>query len=364
MRKAPVFCAVMAFLLAIAIGGALLPDRDKSELENRVLCSFPAFSWAGFQDGRWTDDLETYAADQLPLRDAFVSLHMASQALLGRQTMEGVILGGDGRLFDRTDGWKERNVLQNAGALHELADKTGLPVYLVAVPSAAAVYPEALPARAPVTDEEALLKAAGEKTPVIPLLAELTAAKESTSDPLFYRTDHHWTAAGARVGYLAVCEALGLEPQEEEAYQDYPGFFGSYYARFPLPWMRGDVFHSPLEDGLRLTVAGEEKDGILDEEAAKGRDKYAALLYGNHPVMELINADAPDQTLFVIKDSYANALLPALSRHYRRIVAVDARYFTQDIVETAKKSEGDAILCVYGLNGLSTGRAIALLEGL
>ncbi len=364
MRKAPVFCAVMALLLAIAIGGALLPDRDKSELENRVLSSFPAFSWAGFQDGRWTDDLETYAADQLPLRDAFVSVYMASQAVLGKRTTEGVILGKDGRLFDRTDGWQERNVERNAGTLKELAEKTGLPVYLLAVPSAAAVYPEALPAWVPVADEEALLAAAGEKTAVIPLLSALTAAKESASEPLYYRTDHHWTAAGARVGYLAVCDALGLEPLKEEAYQDYPGFFGSYYARFPLPWLKGDVFRSPLEDGLKLAAAGEEKNGILDGEAVAGRDKYAALLYGNHPMMELYNEQAPDQTLFVIKDSYANALLPALSRHYRRIVAVDARYFTRDIVEAVKTSEGDAVLCVYGLNGLSTGRAIALLPGL
>lgn len=364
MRKAPVFRAAMALLLVIAIGGALLPDRDKSELENRVLSLFPDFSWAGFQDGRWTDSLETYAADQLPLRDAFVSVYMASQALLGRRTTEGVILGKDGRLFDRTDGWKERNLIRNAGALEELAKKTGLPVYLLAVPSAAAVYPEALPAWAPVADEEALLKTAEQKTTVIPLLPALTAAKESASDPLYYRTDHHWTAAGARLGYLAVCETLGLEPLEEETYQEYSGFFGSYYARFPLPWLRGDVFCSPLEDDLKLTVAGEEKDGILDRKVVAGRDKYAALLYGNHPIMELFNSHAPDQTLFVIKDSYANALLPALSRHYRKIVAVDARYFTRDIVETVKNSEGDAILCVYGLSGLSTGRTLSLLQGL
>ena len=364
MRKAPVFCAVMAVLLALALGGLLLPDRERSELENRVLSQAPAFSWAGMRDGRFTDALETYTADQLPLRDGFVSIYTASEALLGRRASEGVIRGGDGRLFDRTDGWKERNVAQNAQALNELSEKTGLPVYLLAVPSGAAVYPEALPAYAPMLDEEALLRAAGEKTALIPLLPRLLAEKEKSAAPLYYRTDHHWTAAGAYIGYLAACEALGLEALPEEGYRDYPGFFGSYYARFPLPWMQSDVFSSPVEDSLSLTVAGEKKDGILDLEAVSGRDKYAALFYGNHPMMELANSQAPDRTLFVIKDSYANALLPALSRHYRRIVAVDARYFTQDVVEAAINSKGDAILCVYGLSTLSSGRTIALLDGL
>ena len=362
MRKAPVFCAAVALLLALAAWGLIQPDRETSELENRVLSSSPAFSWEGFADGRWTDALETYTADQLPLRDAFVSLYTASEALLGRRASEGVIRGADGRLFDRTDGWKERNAALNAEALSDLSDLTGLPVYLLAVPSAASVYPEAVPACAPMADEEALLRAAAEKTALIPLLSRLRQAKGEAS--LFYRTDHHWTRAGARIGYLAACEALGLTALEEEAHRDYPGFFGSFYARFPLPWMAGDVFEAPLEPALRLAVGGEEKQGILDAEAVQGRDKYAALFYGNHPVMELTNAEAPEGTLLVIKDSYANALLPALSRHYRTVVAVDARYFTGNIVDFAKERKGEAILCVYGLSNLASGRAIALLGGL
>ena len=103
MRKAPVFCAVMAVLLALALGGLLLPDRERSELENRVLSQAPAFSWAGMRDGRFTDALETYTADQLPLRDGFVLIYTASEALLGRRASEGVIRGG---LTGRTDGRK------------------------------------------------------------------------------------------------------------------------------------------------------------------------------------------------------------------------------------------------------------------
>lgn len=363
VRKAPVFCAVTALLLLLALWGVLQPDREMSELENRVLSSAPAYSAESFADGRWTDALETYTADQLPMRDAFVALYTASEALLGRRASEGVILGGDGRLFDRTDGWKERNVALNADALTALSQTTGLPVYLLAVPSAAAVYPEALPAFAPMADEDALLLAAREHTQLIEIKGALIEKKQS-GENLYYKTDHHWTQAGAYVGYLAACEALGLQPMDAEEYQDYPGFYGSFYARFPLPWMESDVFRSPVEQALRMTVNGEEKAGFLDEAAVRGRDKYAALFYGNHPVMELTNDQAPEGTLLVIKDSYANALLPALSRHYRAIVAVDARYYTRDIVEWANERKGEAVLCVYGMSTLASGRTIALLEGL
>ncbi|MBR6187042.1 MAG: hypothetical protein IKQ41_12390 [Clostridia bacterium] len=363
MRKAPVFCAVIALLLALALGGLILPDRQVSALENRVLSAAPAFSFAGFADGRWTDALETYTADQLPLRDAFVSLYTAGEALLGKRASEGVIRGAYGRLFDRTDGWKERNVALNAAALNELSAQTGLPVRLLAVPSAASVYPEAVPAFAPMADEEQLLRTAKAQVSLIEIKSALLESRRADA-PLFYKTDHHWTAAGARIGYLAVCEALGLTPLAEEALQDYPGFYGSFYARFPLPWMAGDVFEAPIEASLRMEVNGEEKDGFLDADAVRGRDKYAALFYGNHPVMELTNASAPEGTLLVIKDSYANALLPALSRHFRTIVAVDARYYTGNIVDLANERKGESILCVYGLSTLASGRTIALLDGL
>ena len=363
MRKAKAFLFGMALLILLAVGGLVLPDREKSDLENRVLASAPAFSLSSFSDGRWTSSLETYTADQLPLRDAFVSLYTSSEAALGFRASGGVILGS-GRLFDRTDGWKERNVVLNARALSHLSELTGVPVYLLAVPSAAAVYPDQLPANAPMADEEKLLASAEKETNLIPLLDSLRKETRDSDQNLFYRTDHHWTAAGARAGYLCACLALGLDPLPEEEYAVYPGFYGSFYSRFPLPWMGSDDFQYPLEEGEKLLVDGELLPGLLDRDAVELRDKYAALLYGNHPYMEITNDQAPEGRLFVIKDSYANALLPALSRHYQCITAVDARYFTGNVAEAVTSSKGEAVLCVYGLSTLSTGRTISLLNGL
>ena len=94
------------------------------------------------------------------------------------------------------------------------------------------------------------------------------------------------------------------------------------------------------------------------------RDLYAALLYGNHDRMELINDSVADGTWFVIKDSYANALLPALARHCHHIVAIDARYFAGNVIEEVQNTKGDLILCIHGISSLASGRTLALLEGL
>lgn len=361
MRKAPVFLLVMGLLLALAVCQCVLPARVMSEMENRMLTQAPALSFASFYDGSFSEKLESFAADQLPMRDGFVSVYSAMQAALGRRTVGDAILGEEGMLFDRSERWNVRNVRLNAAALTELARRTGKQAYLLAVPSAAAVYPEKMPANAPVADEEALLSAAGEETTLLPLLPAMLAGREAS---LYYATDHHWTVAGARIGYETVCDALTLQPEPKKPAVSMQGFYGSFYARYPLPWVEADTFSYVPYEGIRLLVNGEEMAGLLDPEVLAGRDKYAALLHGNHACIELINDGAPDGTLLVIKDSYANALLPALAMHYRRIVAVDPRYFAGDIIELVNDYEGEAILCVYGMNTLASGRTIALLEGL
>ena len=362
MKKSPLFVVSMTLLLALLAGQWLLPRREFSEMENRVLAQPLEISMSSLTNGRWADRFEAFAADQIPLRDAFVSLYMTMEAGTGRRLMDGVLLGQDGRMLDRTDGYSERNVRLNAAALRDLSDQTGVPVYLLAVPSAALIYPEAVPAHAPVADESALLRAAGEETALLPLLNSLCDVRGCGE--LYYRTDHHWNMGGAQVGYQIVCQALGLNAMPVDELTEELPFFGSFYARCPLPWQAPDDFCFADVSGLRLIADGEEKDGLVDEAQLQKRDRYAALLYGNHGLMELINDSQNDGTLFVIKDSFANSLLPLLARHYHRIVAIDPRYYAGNVVEEVNNSNCEVILCVSGLSSLASSRNLALLDGL
>ena len=51
-----VFCLFLAGLL---IWHAALPDRARSETENRTLAQFPQFSWEKMKDGSFTDRPES-----------------------------------------------------------------------------------------------------------------------------------------------------------------------------------------------------------------------------------------------------------------------------------------------------------------
>ena len=363
MRKAPLFCSAMALLLLLCAMQVFSPDRDMSLMENRRLAVRPALTLSALSGSQWAHSFEAFCADQMPLRAQFVTLYTAAEGAAGRRNVENVIRGKDGFLFERAAGWSERNVRLNTAALNELSRATGKKALLLAVPTAAAVYPEKVPAFAPMADEEETLRFASEQVDMMPLRETLREAKREGT-LLYSRTDHHWTASGARIGYQCVCKALGLEPEDAWPSVSMHGFLGSFSARCPLPWQKSDDFSYPETRGLRLTVDGRETDGLTDREILEQRDWYASLLYGNHGLIEIVNDEKADGELFVLKDSYANALLPYLARHYHRIQAVDPRYFAGDIVETVDENEGDVVLRVYGIASLASGRTLALLDGL
>ena len=358
--KMPVFILTMLLLIALAVCQWLQPTHEISEMENRYLTQKPAITFDGFWSGDYTMTLEKFAADQIPLRNGFVGAYATMQAALGRRMVGDALLCADGYLFDTSAVFTERNLRLNMDALKELSAACGKELWILPVPSAATVYTEKAPPYSPLADEEAALRNVAAEMKMIPVLDVMRARQDQK---LFYAMDHHWSAAGARIGYEAVCDALGLSPEPAEAIVSHEGFYGGFYARYPLPWLKADILTYEQPEGIHLIINGQKKETLADQAALQGRDKYAALLYGNHGCIELINENVDEGSLLVIKDSYANAMLPILARHYHSITAVDPRYFTDNIKELAAQHEGEEILCICGISTLGASRIIALMEG-
>ena len=128
-----IFCLFLAGLLVWHIA---LPDRARSETENRTLAQFPDFSWETLKNGSFTAGMEDYFADQFPLRDAWTGLKARTEQLIGKTEFHGVYLCGD-TLISKVDTPDEELVTNNLSYITRLAEKTDVPVYLGFIPSAA-----------------------------------------------------------------------------------------------------------------------------------------------------------------------------------------------------------------------------------
>jgi hypothetical protein len=184
---------------------------------------------------------------------------------------------------------------------------------------------------------------------------------------LFYRTDHHWNLSGAWTAYQCYCEAAGLTPVEKTQFtwvtgDSAPRFYGTTYSRSGLPFAKADAleYAEPrFPVTLRVLDDGTEYDHLIFPEEADTYDGYAVFLKGNHGLIEIENPAAPERTLYVCKDSFANCVLPFLSANYSRIVAADARYLSGTLNDALKEAgQVDEVLFIYSLDSLATDTAI------
>lgn len=369
--QSPLFIAAICLLVALAVLQVALPARERSDLENRPLAQMEAPTVSSILSGHWMQQTETAVADQFAGRDLWMDLQALWDTAMLRSVRGGMLQGKDGWLFEPTQNLDLRTSLQSVQALETLAETLDIPVTLMLVPMSSAVYEEYLPWLYEPDDQGAILDtlyAEAHALETVDLLDRLRREEqklEGTERTLFYRTDHHWTADGAQVGYYALAKqwklvdayAMGQKATLVRLYVD--GFYGTYFSRAPSPLLAPDTLTYDDIDGITLSIDGEEMPSIYDPEQMAMRDKYASLLWGNHGRSTLMGGTG-NEVLLVIKDSYANALLPLLAQHFGRVEMVDLRYYPGDLMALLEETEADRVLCLYGLTTFLTDRNLLL----
>ena len=344
---AVLFCA---FLAGFGLLHILLPDRTFSPVENRTLSSMPDFSWSALVDGSYTSRLEKYLEDQFPLRDGWMGLKNRYEYLLGKREFHGVYLCGD-RLIHKIEDASRAE--QNIAYLQKLTELTDIPVYLGLIPTAAEVYRDQLPAGAENFDQAAYLKKVRESVPDAVWVDMEKWVDGASGVSLFYRTDHHWTSAGAWHGYAALMEAMG-EPFEPLGTPETvsENFYGTLYSSSGVHWLAPDTIERYVS-GESVTVENFEKGethGLYVDSFLGEKDKYASFLGGNTPLYIIRNPEAAsEEKLLVVRDSYSDAMAPFLSQYFAEIHLVDLRYYRTSVVEYARENGMDRIFVCYSV---------------
>lgn len=64
------------------------------------------------------------------------------------------------------------------------------------------------------------------------------------------------------------------------------------------------------------------------------------------------------KTLLLLKDSYANAMVPFLTQHYETIVLVDLRYYRDSLLPLFEEGVDD-LLILYNVSGFAAEKTVA-----
>ena len=365
-RAAQGICILAAFA-AISLFAAcwllLRQDRTFSDSETRMLAQKPSLTLASLADGSFAEGLERWYADQFPGRDLWITADLTFQRALGVREMNGVYLGADGYLLEAPAQEDAAQLGQTEAAICAFAAQhPDIRLTAAIVPNAWGVLSEKLPAGVPVEDQKALIDAIDQAMPDVRTANLTEALRSCRSEPLYYRTDHHWTSLGAYYAYQQLCTALGLTPFDTAAHTALTAdrFYGTHYSK-ARTWnaVPDTITWYDLPNQLTIynvTAAGQPTDGettgLYDTDRLTVYDKYAMFLHGNNGLSR-VQGDGTGKIL-VIKDSYANCFVPYLTANYADIDVVDFRNYNFGLDQLIADNDYDQILVLYSFDSFKS----------
>ncbi len=353
----------IGFFALCGIISAVMSDKDFSEDENRSLEQLPEFSVQALVDGDYQQQLDTYLCDQTAFRGGFMRVYGTAQKLMGKCEYNNIYLCDDNWIIDKYNTPKNTEMI--AKKLKNIADTSPASCTLMLVPTAVSIYDEVLPAGLgfEVTQKETadyIFSNSGMTN--VSLWDVFESEKNDTQ--LFYKTDHHWTTGGAYIAYTEYCKAMGFEALPESCFdveRVSDSFFGTTYSKALTAFQPADEMYAYKQsmDGITVTYAGGEGELYWEEYLSK-KDKYSYFLGSNQPIVTIENENVSNgRTLVVVKDSYANCLVPFLINHFEKVVVLDTRYYRNGVTYAVEQNEATDVLFCFNLNTLDTDTAVA-----
>ena len=326
----------MVLLLGLAGKEALSHQRTYSPVEKRELQTRPEISITKVLDGRFQKKYESYLRDQFPGRDHWVSFQTDMELFMGKNEIHNVYIGKNHYLLEHytEKEFDPQQISKNLQALEKFVGKTkqNADVHVMMVPTKSWVLREKLPAFAPHYKEQKFYDALQQKLEkedvLISVEPVLDAHKE---EEIYYRTDHHWTTLGAWYAYEQYTKAVGGDLQRAQGKKKFrcisKDFYGTNYAKINYARQADKIEIYEPADKLRVVYnMGEKKTKTLyDFSFLKTADQYSVFTGGNQAVLEITGGIKNGKTLLLIKDSFANSILPFLAEDYEKLVVVDLR---------------------------------------
>lgn len=326
----------MVLLLGLAGKEALSHQRTYSPVEKRELQTRPEISITKVLDGRFQKKYESYLRDQFPGRDHWVSFQTDMELFMGKNEIHNVYIGKNHYLLEHytEKEFDPQQISKNLQALEKFVGKAkqNADVHVMMVPTKSWVLREKLPAFAPHYKEQKFYDALQQKLEkedvLISVEPVLDAHKE---EEIYYRTDHHWTTLGAWYAYEQYTKAVGGDLQRAQGKKKFrcinKDFYGTTYAKINYARQADKIEIYEPADKLRVVYnMGEKKTKTLyDVSFLKTADQYSVFTGGNQAVLEITGGIKNGKTLLLIKDSFANSILPFLAEDYEKLVVVDLR---------------------------------------
>ncbi|MBQ7116875.1 MAG: hypothetical protein IJN88_01545 [Clostridia bacterium] len=355
---------ISVFCLVIFGGGiSFFTGEDKafSESENRVLAAMPSLSLYSLKEGTFMKDFETYLTDQFVFRDRIVELKTLFDRMTGKTKAGGVYIGKDGYLFSVPSSFDETGMESITAKISAFADSNkDSRITFMMSPNSSFVYADKLPDKLSLADQsyqiEDIENFTQSKSIDFINLSDVFLSKKDEVQ-LFYRTDHHWTTQAAKIAFDELMNRW-KKPVKDVNFRFMAaadGFQGTLSSKSGVS-SAADVIEICVPQNSAQTYVvdygnGEKKAASLfDSSKLETKNKYEVFMGGNYGRVTVETTSSEKDTLLIIKDSYANCMLPMFTPFFSKIVVIDPRYSEERISAVTEENTFTHILFLYNLD--------------
>ncbi len=392
-------CCTMGFKvlnkLNIPVPSALQTNVERSYLEGRPYTRLPNPSVDSFLSGDFQDDLESYTADALPLRETLLlgkaSLQRLSisemAALLGYDAYHtffgsGYLHETEGNRLLAARATQSKKVLNGLAASVDsindfVASNPGYSYYF-AMPYRSDVLgigPLAGLVSEPVDAEFLQSRIFSRLSPDITQINLMPSSYEEFKED-YFKTDHHWNIKGAYKAYCKINEAMGNAsstlPCGELLTFPTAQFYGSEARsgldtsigpdmiqdyEFAVPnheaWIYGELMPNDFAASTQAYIDGFQPDNPFV-------NLYADYWHADYGQIVFVNQDnKTSKNLLIVADSFSNPMERMFLSSYSRVYVYDPRYATISLADFLKKYDDiDDILFCETYQTMRYGKAI------
>lgn len=334
---------IVLCIYLICIVGYLVLTLNVSELsirENRKLETFPTIFNENGINKNFSAAAEKYISDHLSARNEMIDGYFTVLSLFDRRGNKQVFIGKDGWLFGNFVGnthnfemlsYYQRKVYFTTAQLKKIkadlkrlndwAAARGIKLYVYFPPDKQTIYKEYYPRFVNTSDEPTLVTEVEEflKGEINVVSLEGAFLKHRHHDLLHYKTESHWSPAGAYLAYRLIMRRLG---------RDFP-LLKPLGERDIGIGKSADVISAVQLDGYRRVYKGNlynmlGKPSYIDTHEPLYK-KYtfknqAQIKTDSVPPFETsFNPNGEALKVYIIGDSYSDYIMPFLSATFKEV---------------------------------------------
>ena len=350
---------VLVYMFALFMGGMFLflvisKDVDVSASERRKLEQFPTISLDNIISGRFMEKFESYATDQVPMRDSWRRLKAQWGQKVFGQRDNNLYYEKKGHIAKIEYPLDKDSVIRATEIFNRIFENN-------LKNQNCKVYYSIIPDKNYFLGDEHLQMDYNQLAHI--MKNELTSMSyidimDMLDQEDYYYTDTHWKQENLIDVASKLAREMGNDftVEYETRKVDSP-FYGVYAGQSGLS-IQPDTLHYLTNDTLEsckvYDYQNEKEIEVYDMEKLAGKDPYEMYLSGSLSLITISNPKAENQReLVLFRDSFGSSIAPLLVEGYSKITLVDIRYLSTVYLEKLVDFENADVLFLYSTSVLN-----------